>query len=118
MPNQKVGPALAAALFATVGFTACSTPTLPSAAPATRQAVVAAGQAPGTLQRMYAAADADHDGRLTREEARWRLPVTYASFDSIDVGKRGYITLAEYLAFHEARATKLTEDVLHLGDEF
>lgn len=37
-------------------------------------------------------ADTDHDGKLTREEARAGMPEVYKRFDQIDTRKRGYVT--------------------------
>ncbi|SDC64917.1 hypothetical protein SAMN05216345_103144 [Cupriavidus sp. YR651] len=37
-------------------------------------------------------ADADHDGKLTREEARAGMPEVYKRFDQLDTRKRGYVT--------------------------
>lgn len=37
-------------------------------------------------------ADADHDGKLTREEARVGMPEVYKRFDQLDTRKRGYVT--------------------------
>ncbi|WP_257993219.1 EF-hand domain-containing protein [Cupriavidus pauculus] len=40
----------------------------------------------------FKAADTDHDGKLTREEARVGMPEVYKRFDKIDTRKRGYVT--------------------------
>ncbi|MGO4328932.1 MULTISPECIES: EF-hand domain-containing protein [unclassified Cupriavidus] len=37
-------------------------------------------------------ADVDHDGKLTREEARAGMPEVYKRFDQLDTRKRGYVT--------------------------
>ncbi|MGO4580963.1 EF-hand domain-containing protein [Cupriavidus sp. 2TAF22] len=37
-------------------------------------------------------ADVDHDGKLTREEARTGMPEVYKRFDQLDTRKRGYVT--------------------------
>lgn len=115
MTDRKLGPALAAALLAATTVVACST-TPPATAP-NPQAAASTGQFK-TLQRMYAAADADHDGRVTRDEARGRLPITYSNFSSVDVDKGGYVTLEEFIAFHEARTAKHADDIIHMGDQF
>jgi hypothetical protein len=59
---------------------------------------------------------ANHDGLLTREEARGWLPVTYASFDEIDVDKRGRISFERFMTFTEARVGKQADDIIHLYD--
>ena len=51
-----------------------------------------------------------------REEARSRLPLTYSSIDSIDVGQRGWITLDQFTAFTTERTDTLADDILHRGD--
>nr|WP_315598886.1 EF-hand domain-containing protein [uncultured Cupriavidus sp.] len=40
----------------------------------------------------FEAADVDHDGKLTREEARTGMPEVYKRFDQLDTRKRGYVT--------------------------
>lgn len=69
-----------------------------------------------TLRRLFAAADANHDGKLTREEARGWLPITYESFEKIDVDKRGWITFEQFMVFTQKRVNKQADDVLHLYD--
>jgi hypothetical protein len=44
------------------------------------------------LPKRFAHADANHDGRLTRDEARGIMPRVYAHFDEIDTARRGYVT--------------------------
>jgi hypothetical protein len=44
------------------------------------------------LPKRFAHADANHDGRLTREEARGSMPRVFAHFDRIDTAGRGYVT--------------------------
>jgi hypothetical protein len=67
--------------------------TLPSAQQAT--AMLAA-----ELPKRFAAADVDHDGKLTRDEARAGMPRVSRFFDQIDSRKRGYVTVDDInLAF-------------------
>ena len=40
----------------------------------------------------FKAADTNHDGKLTREEAQAGMPEVYKRFDKIDTRKRGYVT--------------------------
>jgi len=61
-------------------------------------------QAPQTQQPMnpkeakakaierFKAADTNHDGKLTREEAKAGMPEVYKHFDQMDTKKRGYVT--------------------------
>lgn len=47
----------------------------------------------------FAAADEDHDGKLTKAEAHAGMPRIAQVFDQIDVDHHGYITLAQIAAF-------------------
>jgi hypothetical protein len=51
------------------------------------------------LTERFNAADADHDGRLTRLEAEGKMPRVAKSFDAIDVQKRGYVTIDQIAVF-------------------
>jgi Ca2+-binding EF-hand superfamily protein len=44
------------------------------------------------LPKRFAAADVDHDGRLTGKEAQDAMPRVYRHFDEIDVDRHGYVT--------------------------
>ncbi len=44
------------------------------------------------LPKRFAHADANHDGRLTREEARDTMPRVHMYFDEIGTAGRGYVT--------------------------
>jgi len=59
----------------------------------------------------FAAADVNHDGKLTREEADAKMPRVARNFDQIDTAHKGYVTLDEIQAFSrekmaERRAAK------------
>jgi EF hand len=59
------------------------------------------------MQKRFAAADKNGDGRLTREEAQAGMPFVYKHFDEIDKTRQGSITLAEIAAFaREQRAAR------------
>lgn len=45
------------------------------------------------LEQKFNQADANHDGKLTLEEARASMPRLAQHFDDIDTDHRGYITL-------------------------
>jgi Ca2+-binding EF-hand superfamily protein len=47
----------------------------------------------------FQAADVNHDGKLTLEEAKAGMPRVAKAFDKIDVEKRGYVTLEQIQAF-------------------
>jgi hypothetical protein len=59
----------------------------------------ALAKAHAEISRRFAGADLDHDGRLTREEARGRMPRVYDRFDEIDAAHKGYVTLEEIEAY-------------------
>jgi len=47
----------------------------------------------------FAAADANHDGKLSRDEAKAGMPRVYKHFDEIDTTKKGYVTKEEIAVF-------------------
>ena len=47
------------------------------------------------IAERFAAADKNHDGKLTLEEARAGMPRIAAAFDKIDVDNKGYLTLEQ-----------------------
>src|SRR5688572_23631666 len=53
----------------------------------------------------FKAADANKDGKLTREEAQKGMPVVARNFDQIDANKDGAVTLQELEAARKARAS-------------
>lgn len=55
-------------------------------------------QSADDVRARFAAADTDHDGRLTLAEARRGMPRIAANFDKIDSRHKGYLTLDEVLA--------------------
>lgn len=93
---------LAAGLFATGAAMAADAPE-------------AAPQNLKTAHALFAMADQNKDGQVTREEARGRLPLTYANFERIDTAKRGSISFEQFLAYTQERAAKQTEEVLKIG---
>ena len=59
------------------------------------------------MQKRFAAADKNGDGRLTRDEAQAGMPYVYKHFDEIDKTKQGQVSLAEIAAFaREQRAAR------------
>lgn len=59
------------------------------------------------VQARFTSADANNDGRLTREEANGRMPHVAAHFDAIDKNKAGYLTLDQIQAWlQEQEAAK------------
>lgn len=71
-------------------------------------AAAAHAQAPDTarmqkarneLQKRFAAADLNKDGKLTREEAQAKMPMIYKNFDAIDTSRCGAVTPGDIGAF-------------------
>jgi len=58
-----------------------------------------AAQMNAELQKRFAAADANADGQLTRDEAKGKMPMVYKRFDDIDTAHKGYVTLADIQAY-------------------
>lgn len=50
------------------------------------------------IDARFAAADKNHDGKLTLAEAQAGMPKVAANFDMIDTEKRGYVTLDQIKA--------------------
>lgn len=55
------------------------------------------------LQKRFAAADVNGDGRLTKEEAKDRMPRVYQHFDEIDSAHAGSVALADIVRFARAQ---------------
>lgn len=55
-------------------------------------------------EERFKRADANKDGRLTREEARKGMPVVSRNFDQIDANKDGVVTIEEIDATRKSRA--------------
>ena len=51
------------------------------------------------MQQRFAAADANADGKLTKDEAKGKMPFVYKHFDEIDATHSGAVTLADIAAF-------------------
>jgi EF hand len=83
---------------------AAKAPAAPGAAKAS--ATPGAASAPNTLADRFAAADVNHDGKLTLEEASGKMPMVARNFDKIDKTKRGYVTLDELQAYAQERAAQ------------
>ena len=49
-------------------------------------------QAKALIAEKFKAADANHDGKLSRDEAQAGMPQVYQNFDKIDVKKQGQVT--------------------------
>jgi Ca2+-binding EF-hand superfamily protein len=62
-------------------------------------AAKAQSPSPQAIAVKFQAADVNHDGKLTLEEAKAGMPPVAKAFDKIDVEKRGYVTLEQIQAF-------------------
>ena len=77
------------------------------AADAAAQDADHAKQMAAEMQKRFAAADKNGDGRLTKDEAQAGMPYVYKHFDEIDKTKQGSISLAEIAAYaRERRAAR------------
>lgn len=63
-----------------------------------------AKEAKAKFSEKFKAADANHDGQLTREEAQAGMPEVYKQFDQIDARKKGEVTERQIGAFWAAKA--------------
>jgi hypothetical protein len=86
-----------AACVTATGLIAATTATAQTTAPAQAQTPTPAPaqRAPDTqeVEKRFAAADKDGDGKLTLDEAKAGMPRVASSFDKIDKDTKGYITL-------------------------
>jgi len=51
------------------------------------------------VQARFTAADKDHDGKLSKEEAKAGMPRVARYFDQIDADHTGYVTFEQITAF-------------------
>ncbi|MBS0452231.1 MAG: EF-hand domain-containing protein [Proteobacteria bacterium] len=56
------------------------------------------------MHQRFDAADSNHDGRISREEARQHMPFVYRNFDAIDTEHKGYVTSAQIEAYAARQA--------------
>ncbi len=82
--------AMAGALIATLALT-----TLPAQAQS--------GKAAQKLEDRFAAADKDHDGKLTKAEAEAGMPRLAKHFDEVDTQKAGSVTLDQVKQYMAAQ---------------
>ncbi len=89
------------------------------AAPGLATAQSSAASAPQgqrTVRSMFAFADINRDGQLTRAEAKGHLPLTYKSFKTLDIDKRGWISFEQFVEFTNKRVGKQADDILRIGE--
>jgi hypothetical protein len=58
------------------------------------------------LQARFEQADGDHDGKLTRAEAKAGMPRIYEHFDEIDTSHNGVLTLEDIKAYAVAKMSQ------------
>lgn len=85
-------------------------------AQAPASAPMTASEAKQKFAERFAAADANHDGKLTREEAQAGMPDVYTHFSEIDRKKKGYVTQKQIgqwygLRFKEKQARQLEKPI-------
>lgn len=59
-----------------------------------------------TLDERFAIANTTHDGRLTLEQARSKLPAVAHRFAAIDTANQGYVTLDQIKAYRRQQAAE------------
>src|SRR5204862_545083 len=57
------------------------------------------------IEEKFKAADTNHDGKLSKDEAKGGMPKVYDHFDEIDTGKTGFVTLQQV----EAEVAKMAK---------
>jgi hypothetical protein len=62
-----------------------------------------AQQMAAEMQKRFAAADTNADGKLTKDEAKNKMPFVYKHFDEIDSAHSGAVALADIAAFARAK---------------
>ena len=109
------------ALMVTLGTASWAQQTQPAATqgqPQAQPTQTSATQGPMTLRKLFAWADKNGDGKVTKDEAKGHLPITHASFEQIDTDKRGWISLNQFLVFTSKRVNKQADDILTQWDKY
>lgn len=88
--RNAVRAALAAVLVAGAALSANAMP--PAAGSHVEEALT-------VMHQRFESADTNHDGRISREDARDRMPFVYRNFDAIDTEHKGYVTMAQIEAY-------------------
>lgn len=95
-PSFLLATACLVTTFST--FSATAQTATPDTAP-NGQRMERLAQVRAELQKRFAAADANGDGKLTRDEAKGKMPRVEKNFDAIDTAHTGAVTLADIEAF-------------------
>lgn len=104
--------------FGSASWAQQTPPAAPQGQPQAQPAQAAATKAPMTLRKLFARADKNADGKVTKDEAKGVLPITYGSFEQIDTDKRGWISFDQFLAFTNKRVAKHADDILTQWDKY
>lgn len=106
------------AAFGTAGWAQQTPPAATQGESKAQPTQPTAAQGPWTLRKLYARADKNGDGKVTKDEAKGHLPNTYANFEQIDTDKVGYITFDQFMAFVNKRTQMRADDILKQGDQY
>lgn len=107
--TRQTSPRIALTAALTAAFAATLVLALPSMLPsafaqdAAGDRAARAQQMAGEMQKRFAAADTNGDGKLTKDEAKGKMPFVYKHFDEIDTAHSGAVTLADIAAFAKAK---------------
>lgn len=91
-----VRAALAATLLAGAALSASAQPNAAAAGHVEEALTV--------MHQRFESADSNRDGRISREDARQRMPFVYRNFDAIDTNHTGYVTMAQIEAYAARQA--------------
>jgi len=96
--NRRIQQGALLAVFALGGAVALAQTSAAPAAPSEAQDVRT------KISERFTAADVDHNGKLTREEAAAKMPRVARNFDQIDKTHKGFVTLDDVQTFARERA--------------
>jgi hypothetical protein len=97
--NRRIQQGALLAVFTLGGAVALAQTSAAPAAPASDTQDVRS-----KISDRFSAADVDHNGKLTREEAAAKMPRVARNFDQIDKTHKGFVTLDDVQAFARERA--------------
>ncbi len=64
-------------------------------------------QAQMQLDERFAKADANGDGKVTKEEAKGKMRRVYDNFEKIDTEKTGYLTKQQLITYMQSQAQQM-----------
>jgi EF hand len=101
--------------FSTASWAQQTQPAASQGQPQAQPTPPAATKGPLDLRKLFARADKNGDGKVTKDEAKGHLPITYLSFEEIDTDKRGWISFDQFVAFTNKRVDKLGDNAFKQG---